>query len=314
MGDSGALFVGFLLASLSLMGSQKATTTIAVITPILAFGLPVVDTTITMTRRLISGRPIFEGDGEHIHHMLLKRGWSQRRVVLILYSVCAGFGLVATLSTKTSSPVTGFVLFVIAAVVIVAVGKLRYHEVDELRAGVRRTVGSRRIRVANNVRIRRASRALSKASTLDELFAAVKEMLEFQEFAYALMQLGRAGQADACEKAFRASEQSGPLSQLEFKSGRIVWSWKKGTNVDDVTGSSDYWCFRLPLSTALGEWGWISLYRPLSDPPLLLDMNYLAGLLRVELSGAVERVLGSFDEPMVDNKVPLTMTAGKITG
>ena len=50
LGDSGALFVGFLLASLSLMGAQKATTAIAVITPILAFGLPVVDTTVTMAR------------------------------------------------------------------------------------------------------------------------------------------------------------------------------------------------------------------------------------------------------------------------
>src|SRR6185436_650819 len=86
LGDSGALFVGFLLAALSLMGAQKATTAIAVITPILAFGLPVVDTTVTMARRLIGGRPIFQGDGEHIHHMLLARGWSQRRVVLILYS------------------------------------------------------------------------------------------------------------------------------------------------------------------------------------------------------------------------------------
>src|SRR6266478_1954305 len=125
LGDSGALFVGFLLASLSLMGAQKATTAIAVITPILAFGLPVVDTTVTMARRLIGGRPILQGDGEHIHHMLLARGWSQRRVVLILYSVCAMFGLFAALSTKTSSPMTGFVLFVIAAAVIVAVGHLR---------------------------------------------------------------------------------------------------------------------------------------------------------------------------------------------
>ena len=59
LGDSGALFVGFLLAALSLMGAQKATTAIAVITPILAFGLPVVDTTVTMARRLIGRRPIF---------------------------------------------------------------------------------------------------------------------------------------------------------------------------------------------------------------------------------------------------------------
>jgi len=315
LGDSGALFVGFLLASLALMGAQKATTAIAVITPILAFGLPVVDTTVTMARRLISGRPIFEGDGEHIHHMLLKRGWSQRRVVLILYSVCAMFGLLAALSTKTSSPMTGFVLFVIAAAVIVAVGHLRYHEMDELRAGVKRTVGNRRVRVANNIRVRRASRELSKAANLNELFQAMTQMLEFQEFAFANVQLGQAGRADATERAFRAGEQRRPSQAMEFNNGRIVWSWKgKGVDPNHIIGSSSYWCFRLPLSTESGEWGWMNLYRPLSGPPLLLDMNYLAGLLRIELSEAAERLLQPYDEPVAEGKVELTMTAGKIAG
>lgn len=315
LGDSGALFVGFLLAALSLLGAQKATTAIAVITPTLAFGLPVVDTTVTMARRLIGGRPIFQGDGEHIHHMLLARGWSQRRVVLILYSVCAFFGLLAALTTKTSSPMTGFVLFVIAAAVIVAVGNLRYHEVDELRAGVKRTVGDRRLRVANNIRLRRAGVALSKAANLNELFEAVREMLESEEFAYAKVQLGQPAQADLNERAFLASEQRRPLQQIEFSNGRVVWSWKrKGVNESDVIGSSRYWCFRLPLSTASDEWGWINLYRPLAGPPLLLDMNYLAGFLRIELSEAAERVLRSFEEPTDSRSVPLVMTAGKIAG
>jgi UDP-GlcNAc:undecaprenyl-phosphate GlcNAc-1-phosphate transferase len=321
LGDSGALFIGFLLAALSLAGAQKATTTIAVITPILAFGLPVVDTAVTMARRLIGGRPVFQGDGEHIHHMLLARGWSQRRVVLILYSVCAIFGLLAALSTKTSSPMTGFVLFVIAAVVIVAVGHLRYHEVDELRAGVKRTVGDRRLRVANNIRVRRAGLALSKAVTLNDLFDAIGEMLEFEEFAYANVQLGQPGHAGASERAFRASEQHRPLERIEFSNGRVVWSWKrKGVDENEVIGSSSYWCFRLPLSTEKGEWGWLNLYRPLAGPPLLLDMNYLAGFLRIELSEAAERVMRSFEEPVSSSQVRLAMTvgtagtAGKIAG
>lgn len=315
LGDSGALFVGFLLASLSLLGAQKATTAIAVITPILAFGLPVVDTTVTMARRLIGGRPMFEGDGEHIHHMLLARGWSQRRVVLILYLVCAIFGLLAALSTKTSSPMTGFVLFVIAAAVIVAVGHLRYHEVDELRAGVKRTVGNRRLRVANNVRVRRAGLALSKASSLSEVFEALRKMLEFEEFAYANVQLGQAGRADAVERAFKAIEQRRPLQSVEFTQGQIGWNWNRdGVDADEVIGSSDYWCFRLPLATESGDWGWMNLYRPLIGPPLLLDLNYLSGFLRIELSEAAERVINSFEETTGGSNVRLAMTAGKIAG
>jgi UDP-GlcNAc:undecaprenyl-phosphate GlcNAc-1-phosphate transferase len=315
LGDSGSLSVGFLLAALSVVGVQKATTAVAVITPILAFGLPVIDTGVTMARRLVGRRPLFEGDGEHIHHMLLARGWSQRRVALILYAVCAIFGLLATLFTKTSPPLTGVVLFVVSVVVVIGVGQLRYHEVEELRAGVRRTVGHRRVRVANNVRVRRAGLALSKAASLNEVFDALAGMLEFEEFAYAKVQLGQPGRADVSEIAFRASEQRQPTQPMKFNNGRIVWCWKgDGIDEDEVIGSSAYWCFRLPLSTETGEWGWMNLYRPLTSPPLLLDLNYLSGFLRLELSAAAERVLKSYEGPTSSTKVPLTMTAGKIAG
>src|SRR6267142_6225321 len=59
LGDSGALLIGFMLAALSVLGTQKASTAVAVITPILAFGLPVVDTSVTLARRMVSGRPLF---------------------------------------------------------------------------------------------------------------------------------------------------------------------------------------------------------------------------------------------------------------
>jgi UDP-GlcNAc:undecaprenyl-phosphate GlcNAc-1-phosphate transferase len=307
--------VGFLLASLSIVGAQKATTAVAVITPILAFGLPVVDTGMTMARRMISGRPVFQGDGEHIHHMLLARGWSQRRVVLILYSVCAIFGLFAALSAKTSSPVSGLVLFVIVVAVIIAVGHLRYHEVDELRAGVKRTVGDRRIRLANNIRIRRASVALTKAMAISELFEAVTQMLEFEEFAYANVQLGLLSQASTNERAFAAAKKKGSAGQLEFVNGRIAWSWtRNGIRAEDVIGSSEFWCFRLPLATENGEWGWMNLYRPLSGPPLLLDMNYLASILQTELSLAAERILGPRTDRSAFAKISLSVPAEKIAG
>ena len=237
LGDSGSLSVGFLLAALSVVGVQKATTAVAVITPILAFGLPVVDTGVTMARRLVGKRPLFEGDGEHIHHMLMARGWSQRRVALILYGVCAAFGLLATLFTRTSPPLTGVVLFVASVVVVIGVGQLRYHEVDELRAGVKRTVGHRRLRVANNVRVRRAGLALSKASSLNEVFEALSNMLEFEEFAYANVQLGQTGRAQAGEGAFNAIEQRRPLQQVEFSRGQITWAWKRDA-VEAEAGST----------------------------------------------------------------------------
>ena len=303
LGDSGALFVGFTLAALSVVGTQKATTAVAVVIPVLAFGFPMVDTAITMARRLIGGRPLFQGDHEHIHHMLLSRGWSQRQVALVLYGVCAAFGLLAMMFTTTGSKLTGFLMIVVSVAVIIAVGHLRYHEVDELKAGVKRTVADRRVRVANNIRVRRAARALSKADDLHELFEAVRVMLEFGEFNVAKAQLGQAAHPETIERAFKASEQRHPNQELErgrhassshgvleFRKGRVYWSWvREGFEREEATLRSS-WCFRLPLMNDRVEWGWLNLYRRFESGPLLVDVNYLGDLFRRELIEAAERI------------------------
>jgi len=310
LGDSGALFVGFTLAALSVLGTQKATTAIAVAIPALAFGLPVVDTTVTMARRLISGKPLFEGDNEHIHHMLLARGWSQRQTALVLYGVCALFGLLAMLFARTGSHSTGFVLFVVTVVVLIAVGHLRYHEVEELRAGVKRTVADRRVRVANNIRVRRASRALTKANDLDELVEAVSHMLESNAFAYACMQLEGPATATVSER-LRGSARIG--RGFEFRNGRILWSWSKNGENAEVVTSGAYWCLRMPLTSSTGQWGWMNFYRAFDAEPLLLDTNYLSGLFRQELSEAAERIFAPSSQPQVEAaEYRLAATPGKV--
>lgn len=287
LGDSGALFVGFTLAALSVLGTQKATTAVAVAIPALAFGLPVVDTAVTMARRMISRKPIFEGDNEHIHHMLLARGWSQKQVALVLYGVCAGFGILAMLFARTGSHSTGFVLFVVAVVVLIAVGHLRYHEVDELKAGVKRTVADRRVRVANNIRVRRASRALSKANNIHELVAAVSHMLESQQFGYVHLHLQHPAYGRGRELVDHINASNG----FDARNGHFVWSWSRNGENADVVNSGQYWSLRLPLTNSAGQWGWMNLYRSFDAQPLLLDTNYLSGLFRRELTEAAERIL-----------------------
>ena len=297
LGDSGSLFTGFLLAALSVLGTQKATTAVAIVVPILAFGFPVVDTAMTMSRRVVSRKPVFQGDNEHIHHMLLARGWSQRRAALVLYGVCALFGLVALIFPATGSKLTGFMLFVLSVAVIIAVGHLRYHEVDELRAGVKRTVADRRLRVANNIRVRRSALALSKASDLHEMFEATRHLLDFGEFSFANAQVGQAGRADMNERAYDASLQRHPKQVLEFRNGRVLWSWsEKG---EELPSRSD-WCIRLPLVKDGVEWGWLNFYRSLDSEPLLVDTNYLADLFRREFTDATARILVLHEEPVTE--------------
>lgn len=298
LGDSGALFTGFLLAALSVLGTQKATTAVAIVVPILAFGFPVVDMAMTMGRRLVSRTPVFQGDREHIHHMLLARGWSQRRAVLVLYGVCAIFGLAALLFPATGSKLTGFMLFVISVAVIIAVGHLRYHEVDEIRAGVKRTVADRRLRVANNIRVRRAALALSKASDLHEMFEAARHVLDSGEFSYANAQVGQPGCAEMNERAYWSSLQRHPRQLLELRNGRVFWSWSV-SDYAETNHSRSAWSFRLPLVKDGVEWGWLNLYRRLDDDALLVDTNYLSDLFRREFTNAAARILTLHEMPVV---------------
>ena len=87
MGDSGAYMIGFVIAAISLLNSEKGAVLAALIAPVLALALPIIDVGYAILRRGIKGLPLFRPDREHIHHRLLRAGLSHRNTVLILYSV-----------------------------------------------------------------------------------------------------------------------------------------------------------------------------------------------------------------------------------
>jgi UDP-GlcNAc:undecaprenyl-phosphate/decaprenyl-phosphate GlcNAc-1-phosphate transferase len=292
LGDSGSLFVGFSLAALSILGAQKASTAVAVAIPILAFGLPVVDTGVAIARRLLSGKPVFQGDREHIHHMLLQRGWSQRRVALVLYGVSAVFGLLAMLFVNSGSSLTAVVLFVVGVAVLIALGNLRYHEVDELRASVRRNIGERRARVTNNLRMRRASQAVAGATTLSELFDGVLEVLELGEFVYATVQLTCNGDSELNERLLQTPAGNGSMKYAAIREGRIYWDWKHSDFAQvEVPGSDRFWTLRLPLSGEHGSLGYVNLYRAFGTEAPRFDVNYLTTVFQPAVAEAAARIV-----------------------
>ena len=95
MGDSGALFSGFLLATLSIAGVMKGAT-LAILLPFLVLAVPIMDITYSSLRRIMKGKSPFVADSEHIHHKLLKAGFSQKKTVAILTSVAIVGGAGAT--------------------------------------------------------------------------------------------------------------------------------------------------------------------------------------------------------------------------
>lgn len=89
MGDTGALFLGFILACISVQGMLKMSAVITFAVPILILGLPIFDTMFAILRRVFTGRSPMQADRGHLHHRLLDMGFSQRRVVTILYTLTA---------------------------------------------------------------------------------------------------------------------------------------------------------------------------------------------------------------------------------
>lgn len=100
MGDGGSLFLGFMIAALSVVGPLKRSTVIAVVVPVIVLGIPIFDTFFAIFRRIVNRRPIMEADKGHLHHRLMALGYGQRRAVLMLYGISAIMGMAAVLISR----------------------------------------------------------------------------------------------------------------------------------------------------------------------------------------------------------------------
>ena len=151
LGDSGSLFLGFALAVFSMRSSTKGTTALAILVPILSLGLPIMDTLLSMLRRLLRSLlpeqaksksfirrlgSIFMPDTQHIHHQLMARGLSHRKVVLLLYLVSCAFAIGAFSITIADNISASLILVAVILATIIGVRQLRYKEMSVLKNGV----------------------------------------------------------------------------------------------------------------------------------------------------------------------------------
>ena len=131
LGDSGALLIGFLLGCYGMIWTQKSSTLLSMLVPLLALSIPLLDVSLSVLRRFLRRQPIFSADRRHIHHRLLDRGFSARQAVWVLYLFSALAAALALLST--SSLVGKYQDGVIGLFCIVAwigIRQLRYSEFD----------------------------------------------------------------------------------------------------------------------------------------------------------------------------------------
>src|SRR5256885_15286521 len=89
MGDSGALLLGFVLASLAVQGLLKTAAVATLLFPLLVLAVPILDTSFVVAKRIKYGQPVYTADRTHLHHRFLNIGFSQRRAALTLWGWCA---------------------------------------------------------------------------------------------------------------------------------------------------------------------------------------------------------------------------------
>src|ERR1700733_2027498 len=282
LGDSGSLFIGFLLSALALAGAEKAPTIVAVAIPVVSFGLPILETVRSILRRLISGRPVFTADREHIHHKLLQHGLTHRQVVIVLYGVSAVFALLSLFLLWPTGSSLGLVLAVLGIGIWIGVQRLGYLELGELGRVAQRTFEQLQIFI-NHLAIRRATEELKVARDYDQIRYVLEAAFSSNDF-------------DAFDFRFKLFPgESHPADAIgggaQLRRGEVSFRWRKVGPSKSLEGLP-IWTLSLDLvSSSSRRRGLLLIHRIYSQRDLQLDINLLTSVFPVALADALDRTL-----------------------
>jgi len=136
LGDSGSLFLGFVLGSAGIMWARAISNQAGLLAPALVLSVPLLDTGLAILRRAVARRPIFSADLGHVHHRLLNRKMSPSRAAITLYGMSALMSLFGVVESTTGEATTrAFILFLYCAMVAVGAGYLGYFRFPRRQEG-----------------------------------------------------------------------------------------------------------------------------------------------------------------------------------
>jgi UDP-GlcNAc:undecaprenyl-phosphate GlcNAc-1-phosphate transferase len=173
LGDSGSLMIGFLLGCYGVLWSQMSATLLSMTAPLMALAIPILDVCLSIARRFLRRTPIFGADRGHIHHRLLDRGLSPRRVALLLYAVGGLSALFSVLQSLVHSRLSILILALFCASAWIFVRSLRYVEFGVVRkvllgGALRRLLGA-------EIHLQNLESSLAAASTPNDCWIAIRE-------------------------------------------------------------------------------------------------------------------------------------------
>jgi UDP-GlcNAc:undecaprenyl-phosphate/decaprenyl-phosphate GlcNAc-1-phosphate transferase len=247
LGDSGSLFVGFALAAFAIRGSMKSSAAIAVAAPLLALAVPIADALIAVLRRAIAGRRLFEADGDHIHHRMLRLGFTPRRAVITLYGIAALFGALSLLTMTERSQLIGVVVIASSVVTWIGIQQLGYGEFGELQRLFTQGLQNERQAIGNNVYVKGLKRTFAEAESLDALWRLLSEAAERLGFESFELQL----EPQAARELRRYASPPG------------FPAWRASAT---ATGASSTARWTIPLATEGRPLGQLILTRDLCQP------------------------------------------------
>src|SRR5215469_11339454 len=199
LGDSGSLLLGFLLGCYGALWSQKSVTVVAITVPLLAFSVPLVDVVLSILRRFLRARPIFEGDRGHIHHKLLDLGLSPKVAVFSIYGFCAVAAVFSLLAGALHDEFHGLIVVLFYGLVWVMVQTLGYVEFATagrifMRGGFQKVIDA-------EMRLNEFSTKLAKSKDIIECWTRIVE--GSKEFGFRGVRMRLAGRIweDSVEQA-----------------------------------------------------------------------------------------------------------------
>jgi UDP-GlcNAc:undecaprenyl-phosphate/decaprenyl-phosphate GlcNAc-1-phosphate transferase len=277
LGDSGSLFLGFMLAGIGLLSSQKAPTVVAVAIPVVALGLPVLDTALAIVRRFLRGQAIFSADSNHIHHRLLGLGHSPKQVALLLYGVCALLALGAMVLV-TDGYYVALVLVLVGAGVGFTIQRLRFYEFEELAYLFRSGARQRNV-IGRRVRIREASGQVARLTDLAGVFGTLERTFAADDIAKAEVRLRRSFlETRPADLPIDVSAEIAAERRRDEE--LVIWNWCKNGSTHP-----EWWEIRLPFIVAQEECiGSLVLWVDgIASDTTLSHMHLIAGDLRREI-------------------------------
>lgn len=174
LGDSGSLFVGFMLGCCGVLSSQKSTTILGMTAPILALAIPLLDTGLAIVRRFLRSQPIFGADRGHIHHRLLDRGLTPRRTALLLYGVGAIAAIFSLIMANNHLEVPLVIIF--GVVTWLGIQRLGFVEFDAVGRLLSR--GSFRGLLSSHILIDSLASRLASAETAEECWLILQDFYQ----------------------------------------------------------------------------------------------------------------------------------------